>query len=187
VTEEQFLVRACLANEPEALREFVSRFQGLVFALCCRMVGHRQDAEDIAQEVFLRALRSLNCWQPDRPLRPWLMTIAANRCRSWLACARRRNQEQARCTDPADCRNPVAQMELAEELDAALASLRDDYRLCFVLYHAEGFSLAEIAQILGSHEGTIKTWLHRARKELAERMNRRGYKARVPHEMLRIA
>jgi len=181
------LVRGCLANEPDALRAFVARFQGPVFALCFRMVGHRQDAEDLAQTVFLRAFRSLAGWQADRPLKPWVMKIAANRCRTWLARARRRRIEPCYPAEPVDRTSAAWRHELAEELEAALATLRDEYRLCFILYHAEGFNLEEIAEILESRKGTIKTWLHRARKELAGRLQRRGYSSRVQHELQRIA
>ena len=62
----------------------VDRFQGQVFGLCYRMLGHRQDAEDVTQESFSRALRSLKSWDNQRAFRPWLMAIAGNRCRTWL-------------------------------------------------------------------------------------------------------
>jgi len=83
-------VRSCLDGNTEAMRAFVARFQSSIFGLCFRMLGHRQDAEDVVQEVFVRAFRSLHQWDPERTLKPWLLTIAANRCRTFLSKRARR-------------------------------------------------------------------------------------------------
>lgn len=166
------LVRECLAGNEPAVRLFVERFQNLVFGLCLRMLGHREDAEDVTQEVFVRTFRSLHRWDSARPLQPWLLTIAANRCRTQLSTRARRAQPLPPGEVPAP--SDRSQPDLAEELDRALAELREEYRLCFILYHANDLPLAEISQIVGAPEGTIKTWLFRARRELAERLRHRG-------------
>ena len=82
--DDRALVEALLSRDPHAPRLLVERFQAVVFALCFRMMGHRQDAEDVAQETFVRALRGIAGFDPDRPVRPWLLGIAANRCRTAL-------------------------------------------------------------------------------------------------------
>ena len=79
-TEEAALVRRCLRGEPEAIRVLVDRFQTEVFGLCVRLLSHRQDAEDVTQEVFLRIFRSLKRWDSNRPLKPWIIGITVNRC-----------------------------------------------------------------------------------------------------------
>src|SRR5579871_2591219 len=84
------LVRRCLRNEPAAVRALVERFQGEVFGLCVRFMRHRHDAEDVTQEVFLRVFRSLRRWDSARPLRPWILGIAVDRCRTWLSQRGRR-------------------------------------------------------------------------------------------------
>src|SRR5215211_3957277 len=84
------LVRRCLLGQPEAIRQLVERFQTAVFGLCVRLLHHRHDAEDVTQEVFLRVFRSLHRWDASRPLKPWVMGIAVNRCRTWLAQRSRR-------------------------------------------------------------------------------------------------
>ena len=171
-SDDAQLVRDCLAGDESALRMFVDRFQNLVFGICLRMLGHRQDAEDVSQEVFLRAFRSLHQWDFVRPLQPWLLTIAANRCRTQLTTRIHKVQPLPPAELPA---NPDRNhSDLAEEIDRALAELREEYRLCFILYHANELTLAEISQIVGSPEGTIKTWLFRARRELAELLRQRG-------------
>jgi len=183
VPEDVELVSACLAGNADAFRAFVRRFQSAVFGLCFRMLSHREDAEDVAQEVFLRAFRKLQQWDSTRPLAPWLLTIAANRCRTWLANRVRRDLPAAFAENVADRRPTGSQLDLAEELQLALDRLRDEYRLCFTLYHLNEMSLAEIAAITGNPEGTIKTWLRRARQELAEHLQRRSVVPQVTHEL----
>lgn len=177
------LVRGCLAGDETALRGFVSKHQPAVFGLCFRMLGHREDAEDVAQETFLRAFRNLKQWDPTRPLKPWLLTIAANRCRTCLSQRSRRTVSTEFAEEAADRRLPTVPSDLAEELQRALEGLREEYRMCFVLYHQNELSLADIAEIVESPEGTVKTWLFRARRELAEHLQRRGIVPQVNHEL----
>ena len=174
VTEnDAALVERCLENDEVAVRTFVERYQGRIFGICFRMLGHREDAEDVAQDVFLRVFRHLHKWDSTRPLKPWLMTIAVNRCRTFL-------QQRIRHPSPSEfvesaCvdRNPDS-LEIAEELQLGLEQLREEYRACFLLFYQEEMSCVEIGKSLDCPEGTVKTWLHRARRELAEFLRRRG-------------
>lgn len=185
------LVRRCLAGDERAARELVEHFQGLVFALCYRMLGQREDAEDVAQDVFLRIFRSLKGWDPTRPLKPWVLAIAANRCRTAL-----KQRPRSPLNGPAMLDRAVARWQqssgsndsrdLADELNAAVESLRDEYRLCFVLFYQEDLSCAEVAAAMQCPEGTVKTWLHRARRELADRLRRRGVVPHVEYELFRV-
>src|SRR5436305_14798936 len=84
------LVRRCLRGDQRAMLDLVERFQGQVFGLCYRMLGQRQDAEDAAQETFVRVLKNLHRWDQERDFQPWLLTIAGNRCRTALAARKRR-------------------------------------------------------------------------------------------------
>jgi RNA polymerase sigma-70 factor (ECF subfamily) len=183
VPDDVELVKACIAGEPEACRAFVGKYQAHVFGVCFRMLGHREDAEDVSQEVFSRAFRNLHQWDMVRPLRPWLLTIAANRCRTWLSRFGRRPISAEFVEEARDRTASTEGTDLAEELQRALERLREDYRLCFVLYYQNELGLAEISEIVGSPEGTIKTWLYRARKELAEYLQRRGIAPQVNHEL----
>ena len=70
--------------------ELVDQYRSRVFGLCYRMLGQRQDAEDMTQETFIRALKSLSRWDPERDFEPWLLAIAGNRCRTALATRRRK-------------------------------------------------------------------------------------------------
>ncbi|WP_337173617.1 sigma-70 family RNA polymerase sigma factor [Paludisphaera sp.] len=175
--DDRLLVEAIRAGDPQAPRELISRFQGVVFGLCFRMLGHRHDAEDAAQETFIRALRGILGFDASRPIRPWLLEIAANRCRTALALRARRppaadpSLAAERADDRAGPRDPD---DLAGELELALARLRPEYRAVFALFHEQGLSHEEIAAALGRPVGTIKTWLHRARGEMAASLAARG-------------
>jgi len=183
VSEDAELVRGCLAGDDAALAAFVQRFQSTVFGLCFRMLAHREDAEDVSQEVFIRAFRSLEQWDAARPLAPWLSTIAVNRCRTWLANRVRRALPAEFAGDVADRSGGPPRLDLAEELQLALDRLREEYRLCFVLHHVNDLNLTEIAEVIGCPVGTIKTWLRRARLELADSLQRRSVVPQVIHEL----
>jgi RNA polymerase sigma-70 factor (ECF subfamily) len=173
--DDRALVEALLSRDPYAPRLLIERYQAVVFALCFRMMGHRQDAEDVAQETFLRALRGINGFDPDRPVRPWLLGIAANRCRTALVRRGRRPALTESVAEFVDHRPGLSDPDdLAGELARALERLRPEYRMVFSLYHEQSLAYEEIAGALGRPVGTVKTWLHRARAELAEHLSRRG-------------
>ncbi|MFO0965260.1 MAG: RNA polymerase sigma factor [Gemmataceae bacterium] len=165
------------------MRALVERFQPEVFGLCIRILHHRHDAEDVAQEVFLRIFRSLRRWDQRRPLRPWVMGITVNRCRTWLT-QRKRRPEPVEYLQEVAGQQPVDDgSELAREIQAALSELRVEYRSAFLLFHEQGLPYDEIAQALRKPVGTVKTWLHRARLEMLERLRRRGMVSEVEHEV----
>jgi RNA polymerase sigma factor (sigma-70 family) len=174
-SEDRALVEALRSGDPLAPRLLIERFQGVVFGLCLRMMRHRQDAEDVMQESFLRALRGVSGFDGDRPLRPWLLGIAANRCRTALSRRVRRPNSVETIRETPDHRPGLSDPDdLAGELEKALARLRPEYRSVFALYHEHGLPYEEIAASLGRPVGTVKTWLHRARAELAEHLMSRG-------------
>lgn len=173
--DDRDLIAALKAGEPDAPRQLIDRFGAIVFSLCLRMLRHRQDAEDVMQESFLRALRGMRGFRDDRAFRPWLLGIAANRCRTALGKRARRRTFNAEIVDRPDPRRAGDTDDLAAEINRALDQLRPEYRLVFILYHEQGLLYEEIGAALERPIGTIKTWLHRARAELAETLTRRGY------------
>lgn len=181
--DDASLVRLCLRGDPQAIQALVDRFQADVFGLCVRLMHHRHDAEDVTQEVFLRIFRSLRRWDSARPLRPWIMSIAVNRCRTWLSQRSRRPEPVEYLQDTVAGRPDDDSSEMTREIQAALADLRLEYRSVFVLFHEQGLPYEEISLALGKPVGTIKTWLHRARLEVLERLKRRGMITEVEHEL----
>ena len=177
------LVRCCLRGDASAMQRLVEQFQADVFGLCVRLLQHRHDAEDVVQEVFLRVFRSLRRYDARRPLRPWIMGIAVNRCRTWMAQrARRPELVDYLHETPARSEGDDAS-ELVREIQAAVADLRQEYRSVFVLFHDRGLPYEDIAQALRKPVGTVKTWLHRARLEVLDRLRKRGMISEVGHEM----
>ncbi|MGC1273455.1 MAG: sigma-70 family RNA polymerase sigma factor [Planctomycetaceae bacterium] len=172
IETDALLVERCMSGDESAMRRFVQKFEGLVYSLCLRRLGRREDAEDVAQDVFLRTFRSLHRWDSGRPLTPWLAAIAANRCRT--ALDRRSRLPFSTAMSEQVAAPPAGAAELAEELQFALQQLRPDYRRCFELFYQREMSVIEVSERLGVPEGTVKTWLHRARKELADHLGRRG-------------
>lgn len=173
-------VQRCLKGDEFAMREFTARYQNLVFSLCMRMLGHREDAEDVAQEAFLRVFRNLHRWDQQRPIRPWLLTIAANRCRTALERRAKLPSQNELAIDLASERRDYAgqsreELDVSEELAHALSDLREEYRQCFVMYYQGELSYQEIGEALDCPQGTVKTWLHRARAQIAQRLRDRGF------------
>jgi RNA polymerase sigma-70 factor (ECF subfamily) len=174
--DDATLAQDLRSGRQEAARRLVERYEGLLIGVCSRLLGHRQDAEDVVQETFVRALRGIGRFDPARPLRPWLIGIAVNRCRTWRSRSRRRVVAYGLLDDHADRRAAVPDPDdLAGALEVALARLRSEYRAVFVLYHERGLPYEEIAASLDRPVGTIKTWLHRARAQLAADLARGGH------------
>lgn len=184
--DEGELAERCLAGDQSAIRVFVEYFQGLVFAICLNRLRNREDAEDVSQQTLVRAVRHLRHWDSKRPLRPWVQAIAINRCRTHLS----QRNHQTRTFDPSiDMSGPEHRMltlDLAEELELALGKIRDEYRNCFILFHQQELSITRVAEIMKCPEGTVKTWLHRARRELAELLIERGVVTKEGYELYRI-
>ena len=173
--DDRALVNALRAGDAHAPRLMIERFQTIVFSLCLRMMSHRQDAEDVMQESFVRALRGLPGFNPERSFRPWLLGIAANRCRTALAKRVRRPGLSDSVEDQVDHRPGLNDPDdIAGEIERALGRLRPEYRLVFTLFHEQSLGYEEIAEAVKRPIGTVKTWLHRARAELAEDLSRRG-------------
>jgi RNA polymerase sigma-70 factor (ECF subfamily) len=186
------LVRAALAGSQEAFRELVARFERPVFGLIVRMVGEPETAEDLAQEVFVKAYRALASYDPSRKLSSWLFKIAHNATIDHL---RRSGPESLPLEDDEEGGNllatladgaaesPAAAAErhaMARALERAIRGLRPDYREAVVLRYVEGLSYEEIAEALAQPLGTVKTNLHRARKQMATTLAAAGWGPPAP-------
>lgn len=169
------LVARAKAGDETAVRDLVGRYQGQVFGLCYRMLAHRQDAEDMAQETFVRAIKSLDRWDQSRDFEPWLFSIAGNRCRTLLA-KRMRRPVTLPLVDSVASRDGELQAvrQLAEEVELALSAMREEYRQAFLLFHEQQLSYVQIGEVMDCPLGTVKTWVHRARREMINFMRLRG-------------
>ena len=171
------LVGRCLGGDEAALTAFVRRFERAVFGLCLRMLGDRQEAEDVAQETFVRAVRNLDKWEPHRPMMPWLQTIAANRCRT--ALGKRPRKVNPAASLPELAYSPSLPDDTADVVEDCVSRLPADWQAAVRLFYLEGFTCGRIAGTLGCAEGTVKTWLFRGRRRLAELLRERGVESPV--------
>ena len=183
LAEDAILVRRCLKGDESAIQALVNRYHSDVFGLCVRLLHHRQDAEDVTQEVFLRIFRSLKRWDQERPFKPWVMGITVNRCRTWLVQRAKRPELADYLHETAANRPADDSTELVREIQDAIRELRVEYRSVFVMYHERGMPYEEIADAMEKPVGTVKTWLHRARLEVLDRLKRRGMVSEVEHEL----
>ena len=168
------LVTNCLTGDQSAMLELVELYRSRVFGLCYRMLGQVQDAEDAAQETFVRVLKNLSRWDSSRAFEPWLLAIAGNRCRTAISKRMKRPASQPLVEPIEDGRTETqAFRHLAEEVQVALQELRPEYRQAFVLFHEHEMSYLEIAAAMECPLGTVKTWVHRARRELIACLQRR--------------
>lgn len=173
--DDPALIEAIRSGHPHASRWFVAAYGAIVHGLCLRMMRHQQDAEDLTQETFLRAFQAMDRFDINRPIRPWLLRIAANRCRTALVSRVQRPVAAELGWETPDPRPGLTDPDdLAGELHRAIDRLRPEYRLVFTLFHEQGLAYEEIAEILNRPSGTVKSWLHRARSELAGDLERRG-------------
>jgi len=162
--------RATTGNR-EAFGALVSRHQAAVRRVCRAVTGDEHDADDASQEAFLSALDRLETYDRKRPFGPWLMRIATNAAIDLL---RRRAVRRAEPLDEAltaSSRSPARdaeQMELRVALSAALAALPERQRAAVTLFDLEGYAHAEIAEILGVPEGTVRSDVFHARRRLRE-------------------
>ncbi len=174
MTESNASLAARACDDRAALAQLLRRHQAAVFRICLGRLKHRQDAEDMTQETFARATRYIDRFDPGRPFGPWLISIAGNRCRSFLA-KRARAPATSVVVEPACERGGLERdaSTLQEELDLALTQLPANHRSAFELFHRDGLDYAEMAKRLHCPIGTAKTWVHRARVGLIEHLRQR--------------
>lgn len=181
------LVHLCLKGDERAAYELVSRFERPVFSQVQRMVRDRELAEDLAQEAFVRAFDRLEQYDPDYKFSSWLFKIAHNLTIDHL---RKKELDTVSIHGAPDATTPDEQeatavtlesrderpderfesQELGGEIEAAIDQLRPEYREAVLLRHVQGRPYREIADIMDLPLGTVKTYIHRARNELQEKL-----------------
>jgi RNA polymerase sigma-70 factor (ECF subfamily) len=169
------LVERLRAGDPRAFEELVIAYQHRVFGVALRMLGSRAEAEEIAQEVFLRAHRALADFRGDARLGTWLYAIASRLCLNRLASADRRvaRGDAALAEVPAAAPDAADAAEHAQRdaaLRAAIAELPEERRIVLVLRDIEGLTYDEIAEALALEPGTVRSRLHRARMKLKDKL-----------------
>ena len=179
--EIEALVRKTLAGDCRAFEQIVRQFERRVITLSSRLLGGTDEAQDAAQEVFLRAFKYLHRLDVRRPVEPWLMRITVNVCRDIQRKNQRRHytfcevpstERETPCSTP-DPYSGVAWEQERQRLWKALNELPEKERMAVLLRDVEGFSTAEVAEILGSSEGTVRSQICRGRLRIKVAMDRK--------------
>ncbi|HEV2617064.1 MAG TPA: sigma-70 family RNA polymerase sigma factor [Candidatus Acidoferrales bacterium] len=183
--DDRELVRAAQKGEVVAFEELVRRHQQRVMAVVGGVLRRREDIEDVAQQVFLKAYVSIARFDMRSAFSTWLYKIAINECWDYLRKKKVRplsyeadlSEEQARHVEQFVSTeghgNPSDQAELREIVERLLAELSEEDRVMLVLKEAQGFAVEEIGRMLNLNVNTVKVRLFRARKKLAKTYRRR--------------
>ena len=166
-TDDTLLVRQCLEGKSEAFEAIVDRYQNVIFNLALRMSNDSDDAEDIAQTVFIKAYEGLVSFNPRYKFFSWLYRIAINESLNYASLRRQHEtlDESVISNDkPAD--EKYCDFELSHTIQNALMELALDYRIILVLKHFQDLSYSEIAYVLEIPEKTVKSRLFTARQSL---------------------
>jgi len=156
-------------GDPGAFDVLVRRYLRPGFSIAFRILGRREDAEDLVQEAFLAALEAIDGFQPGRAFGPWFHRIVVNRALNARKARGLRDAEEIPEVVPATSPSPHEDAERADvrrRLSGAMASLTERQRTIVRLFELEGFSGVEIAEMLEIPPGTVRWELHRARKAL---------------------
>ncbi|GMV04825.1 MAG: RNA polymerase sigma factor RpoE [Gemmatimonadota bacterium] len=185
--DDRELATLAADGRESAFRELLKRYERPVFSLIYRMVRDRTLAEDLSQEAFIRAFNAIGSYNTSYKFSNWIFKIANNHTIDHL---RKRKLEtvsihgsphattsdeinQSRLVIESGDESPlelVENRELGGQIEAAIGELREEYRTVILLRHVEGYAYEEIAEIMDLPLGTVKTYLHRARNELKNKL-----------------
>jgi RNA polymerase sigma-70 factor (ECF subfamily) len=172
--EQQKWIQGAQSGDDEAFSRLVEAYQGSVYNLCYRMLGNAGDAEDAAQETFIRAYKAINRYDPGRKFSTWLFSIASHYCIDQYR--RRRLQTVSLDLFSPSClpgkgltpEESVSQRERDERVRKMLDRLSPTDRAAMIMLYWNDMSYVEIAEALSLTVSAVKSRLHRARRELAE-------------------
>ena len=167
---EQELVERCRRGDEGAFQELVNQYKDLVFGIITRTARDSSSAEDLAQEVFLRIYRGLPYFRGEARLSTWIYRIVANVCVQ-------EQQGRKPATQPLDERDldkrasasasrDLSDLMLRDRLEKAIARLPEHYRLLVAAHYLQGVQYEDLAEALHLPLGTLKTQLHRAKRQL---------------------
>ncbi|WP_227395918.1 RNA polymerase sigma factor SigW [Jeotgalibacillus aurantiacus] len=176
-------IQQVLKGDQNAFGEIVELYKDRVYHVCFRMLGNRHEAEDIAQEAFIRAYTNIHTFDIDRKFSTWIFRIATNLC---IDRIRKKKPDyyldaevagtegltmysQVESDEPLP-EDEVESMELQESIQKEISLLPDKYRSVIVLKYIEELSLKEISEILDLPLGTVKTRIHRGREALRKQL-----------------
>lgn len=186
--DDTILVEAFQSGDKKAFDKLVLGHMNRIFNLCYRFLGNYEEANDSAQETFIKAYRSLDGFKLQSSFSTWLYRIAVNTCKNRLKSVEYRNAEKTVSIDESvrsneggeynvemgdetmSPTNVLGKKETSDRIQLAIDSLPDEQKEVVVLRDVEGLSYEEIAEITGNELGTVKSKLARAREKLREKL-----------------
>jgi RNA polymerase sigma-70 factor, ECF subfamily len=189
--QEREWVEASRRGDQAAFSQLVKMHQGPIYNLAYRMLNNRVEAEDAAQETFLRAYTNLDRYDLERPFRTWLMSITSNysidrlrrRRLTWLSLDEPLPPSTALHSEEEEPEDAIIAQEQTNLIQALLGELAPEYRAAVVLHYWYDYSYAEIAEVLASTESAVKSRLFRARQTLAQKLVANPTGARLLNKM----
>lgn len=186
MSAEKKLIRRLLNRDPRAFEQLVANYQSNVYNLIYRMIGSREEAEDLAQEVFVTVFKKIDTFRGDSALSTWIYRIATNVCKNRQKYLRRRYcdvvarsdtvQRSLNSSGEVESLRTSSRISRPDELvegfqmeriiQNEINSLEEEQRLIIVLRDIQGLAYEEISEITGLPLGTVKSRLHRARMTL---------------------
>lgn len=184
---DQEVVALARKGRESAYRELIDRYQRPILSLIYRLVRDRELAEDLAQDAFIKVFNALDRYNPERKFSSWIFKIAHNTAIDQLRKkeldtlsidgsphATSAEAVEASAIVPVssdeDPEQYTSSREIGAQIEAAIGTLRPEYRTVIVLWHVEGRPYDEIAEIMDLPLGTVKTYIHRARNELRKKL-----------------
>ena len=174
INQEQELIQQIVNGDTQAYAKFVDHYKGLVFTLALRMMKHREEAEEVAQDTFVKAYKSLDGFKGDSKFSTWMYRITYNTCLDRIKKNKRKHQEveinEFTINKLETIDNALTQMvekERQQMVKECIESLPSEESFMLTLYYYDDLSLDEISKIVDLPSNTIKVRLFRSRKKLA--------------------
>ena len=187
-SDERKLLERLQQHDERAFNEIVEAYEQQVFHLVHRIVGRRDEAEDLVQDVFVQVFKAIGSFRGDAKLSTWIYRIAVNLCNNKTKYLKRRHSDAQEELEPALEREQEAHglsysgaalpdqvlqgQQLEQIFKRCIQEMDDDFRQAFILRDLEGLSYEEVADIMGLAAGTVKSRIHRARAVLRDKVSR---------------
>ncbi|HNR32213.1 MAG TPA: RNA polymerase sigma factor [Candidatus Hydrogenedentes bacterium] len=176
-TDDQELVRKSKRGDRDAFSELVRRHQNMVYNVAYRFVRDPALAEDMAQEAFVKAFRLLKGFRGECSFSTWVYRVTCSVCLTELSRRKKRGEVALQPQHVADAAvQPVRNFDVPEMVRRCVTLLPDRYATIVTLYYLKGTSYEEIADAMSIPMGTLKTWMHRARKQLKHIVNKEVFR-----------
>ena len=170
-TDDTKLIERCRSGDRQAFEALLVQYEKPVFNAAYRMLNSRDDARDVTQTVFLKAFENFDQFDPSRRFFSWIYRITLNESINWLGKAKRLEPLAFEAVD--EGKGPEQELESARvsaSVQAALMTIKTDYRTVVILKHFLGCSYVEIGEILEIPEKTVKSRLYTARQQLKDEL-----------------